>query len=280
MWTSCAWAYIWQQGELYCPLSAKKFPSLVTYGCKSAWSTLHHLTIVISLTVDGDLQFEAGCLFSRLRKWHCYSLTIVALLGMPGSSMTFMSADFWDLVEQGIYKHYVHSNYCAQWPGMHFCHISDFSEFISYWCMFLSVDLQNPQNYLVIIICHWHHLSWVSHGIPKPCWRYSWDIAFCHCIVSLCAYLAKSYTEPCINSLLNLWHLGTPIAENKICYVKQTGASCAVYTVITNFENNSLSIPCFTSSHRWRLSQVLHIWWLRKFLNLLRTAELTSNPTI
>lgn len=43
---------------------------------------------------DGVFQFEAGCLVSRLRKWHCYSLTIVALLGMPGSSMTFMDADF------------------------------------------------------------------------------------------------------------------------------------------------------------------------------------------
>jgi len=71
-----------------------------------------------------------------------------------------------------------------------------------------------------------------------------------------------------------------PFAENKICYVKQTGASCAVCTVITNFQNKSLSIPCFTSAHRWRLSQVLHIWWLSKFSNLLRTAELTSKPTI
>jgi len=63
-----------------------------------------------------------------------------------------------------------------------------------------------------------------------------------------------------------------PAAENKICCVKQTVASCVGYTVITNFENKSLSIPCFTSGHKWSLSQVLHIWWLRKFSNLLRSA--------
>lgn len=159
---------------------------------------------------------------------------------------------------------------------MHFYHISNFGEIIGYLCTFLSDDLQNSKNYLVIISCHWHHLSWVSHGIPKPYQHYSWVIAFCQCTVSLCAYLAKSYTELCIHLLLNLWHLGTPIAENKICYVKQTGASYAAYTVITNFENKSLSVPCFTSAHRWRLSQVLHIWWLCKFSNLLRTADITS----
>ena len=198
---------------------------------------------------------------------------------MPGSSMTLMYTDFWDFVDQGIYAHYVFYNCCVQWPGMHFCHINDFGEIINYWCTFLSVDLRNPQNYLVIITCHWHHLSWVSHEIPKAYWLYSWVIAFRQCIVSLCAYLAKSCTELCIHSPLNLWHLGMPIAENKICYVKQTGASCAAYTVITNFENKSLSIPCSASTHRWRLSQVLHIWWLRKFLNLFRTAELTRKPT-
>jgi hypothetical protein len=123
---------------------------------------------------NGDFQFEAGCLVSRLRKWHCYSLTIIALLGMPGSSMTFMYADFWDFVEQGVYTHYVYYIYCAEWPGMHFCHISDFGEIINYWYTFLSVDLQNPENCPLIIICHWHHLSWVSRGIPKPYFNYSW----------------------------------------------------------------------------------------------------------
>jgi hypothetical protein len=160
------------------------------------------------------------------------------------------------------------------------CHISDFDEIINYWCTVLSVDLQNPKNYLVIISCDWHNLSWVCHGIPKPYWHDSWVVAFCQCTVSLCAYFAKSYTELCIHSLLKSWLLGTPSAENKICCIKWTGRSCAVCTVITDFENKSLSIPCLTSAHRCRWSQALHIWWLRKFLNLLRTTELTSKPII